>query len=173
MRKLDEAERKRRRALRYQKWKSKNSEHLKQYQAEHYLANQERKKAARRKYVAENKEKCKTADKKWYQKNVAKILPQTRARYFKNVDKNREIARRKASLVRPFLATYKLERGCIDCGYRANACALEFDHVRGVKVKEVSSFTSIEAALKEIEKCEVRCANCHRIITANRRDKNK
>ena len=49
--------------------------------------------------------------------------------------------------------------------------AKEFDHVRGEKLYNISDLTSqnfrrenIEA---EIEKCEVRCANCHRIKTFN------
>jgi hypothetical protein len=74
---------------------------------------------------------------------------------------------------RPLLDKIKIERGCADCGYNAYACALDFDHLPG----QVKNFTlsiavywrkplsDIEA---EIEKCEVVCANCHRVRTANR-----
>lgn len=66
----------------------------------------------------------------------------------------------------------KLERGCIDCGYSAHSEALDFDHRPGVEklftIGE-SVTRSWETVLAEIAKCDVRCANCHRIITAERR----
>lgn len=58
---------------------------------------------------------------------------------------------------------------CIDCG---NDCwqVLEFDHVRGHKVRGICDMIrrgmSISVIRKEIDKCEVRCANCHRLKTA-------
>ena len=62
----------------------------------------------------------------------------------------------------------KLERGCIDCGYKAHASALHFDHVDpATKKVEVSKLRcgSVDALLAEIAKCEVRCANCHAVRT--------
>jgi hypothetical protein len=63
----------------------------------------------------------------------------------------------------------KLERGCADCGYNAHAVALDFDHT-GAKMKGVSALYvhSLETLMAEIAKCEVVCANCHRIRTAQR-----
>jgi hypothetical protein len=71
------------------------------------------------------------------------------------------------------VATIKLERGCIDCGFRAHPAALQFDHrdpndkVAGVSFLAMRSapWAVIEA---EIAKCDVRCANCHAIRTAER-----
>lgn len=59
---------------------------------------------------------------------------------------------------------------CADCGGTFPPVCMDFDHVRGVKLFSVSraSTRSIETVLKEIEKCEVVCANCHRIRTASR-----
>lgn len=64
----------------------------------------------------------------------------------------------------------KLTRGCKDCGYRAHAEALEFDHL-GNKEFSISwgRTNNWEKVLLEIAKCDVVCANCHRIRTANRR----
>jgi hypothetical protein len=49
---------------------------------------------------------------------------------------------------------------------------LDFDHVRGTKhmnVKRMLAGTySLDRIFQEIEKCEVRCANCHRRVTAAR-----
>ena len=65
---------------------------------------------------------------------------------------------------------YKLEQGCVDCGER-DPTVLEFDHLRG-KVAAVSALLrythSWEALLREIEKCEVVCSNCHTRRTAER-----
>jgi aerobic-type carbon monoxide dehydrogenase small subunit (CoxS/CutS family) len=65
----------------------------------------------------------------------------------------------------------KLQRGCVDCGYNAHAEALEFDHLSG-KTAAISQMRnrSMKVVLAEIAKCEVRCANCHRVKTAERRD---
>ena len=67
----------------------------------------------------------------------------------------------------------KVERGCADCGYNAHPAALDFDHLPG----HVKSFRMASAAAgikwsvveAEMAKCEVVCANCHRIRTADRR----
>lgn len=59
---------------------------------------------------------------------------------------------------------------CIDCG-NDDPLVLEFDHINGDTKKHglskmVHDGYSWDNILKEIEKCEVRCANCHRIKTA-------
>ena len=57
----------------------------------------------------------------------------------------------------------KMAFGCIDCGYRKNPRALQFDHVRGVKQGNIGNmkFWSWGRLLEELAKCELRCANCH------------
>lgn len=72
---------------------------------------------------------------------------------------------------RKFLSDYKSSHPCVDCGEIDPVC-LDFDHVRGKKVAnicEIYKHCSLETLRKEIEKCELRCANCHRKITAKRR----
>src|SRR2546428_3678828 len=86
--------------------------------------------------------------------------------------KNRET--QKARLLRNVAATrgenrrriieYPATHPCVDCG-ETDMVVLEFDHL-GDKVADVSAYANggrtwarIQA---EIEKCEVRCANCHR-----------
>jgi hypothetical protein len=67
-----------------------------------------------------------------------------------------------------FIDEYKVTAGCVDCGYRDNPVALDFDHVRGEKLFSIGQrfhVMSDEKILDEIAKCEVRCANCHRIKT--------
>ncbi|MAY95171.1 MAG: hypothetical protein CMH84_01345 [Nocardioides sp.] len=63
----------------------------------------------------------------------------------------------------------KLARGCTDCGWRGWARGLDWDHVRGRKVTTIANmigrghpWSAIES---EMTKCEVVCANCHRVRT--------
>jgi hypothetical protein len=65
----------------------------------------------------------------------------------------------------------KLAAGCVDCGYRAHAVALDFDHRPGeVKLFSVAWGKAHAWAnvLAEMAKCDVVCANCHRIRTLAR-----
>jgi hypothetical protein len=65
--------------------------------------------------------------------------------------------------VRQKLFSYLKEHPCIDCG-EADPIVLTFDHVRGIKEFQISTkrvTSSWKKISKEIEKCEVRCFNCH------------
>lgn len=57
----------------------------------------------------------------------------------------------------------------MDCG-EADPIVLDFDHVRGEKLDNVASLITgagkFSRLMTEIEKCDVRCANCHRRKTA-------
>lgn len=81
-------------------------------------------------------------------------------------------ARTRRTNFRQEIQAIKLERGCADCGYNAHPAALDFDHRKGeVKlftIGAVGSSQSREALLAEIAKCDVVCANCHRIRTDGR-----
>lgn len=68
------------------------------------------------------------------------------------------------------VSAYKLAKGCIDCGYNSHPVALDLDHRdASMKIADVSSMvgggSSWENILAELEKCDVRCSNCHRIRT--------
>lgn len=67
----------------------------------------------------------------------------------------------------------KLESGCDDCGWAEWARGLDWDHVGGVKIGTIAiviangrPWSGIEA---EMAKCELVCANCHRVRTCERR----
>ena len=70
--------------------------------------------------------------------------------------------------IQEFIRSYKLSKGCTDCGYNKHHAALEFDHVTGEKKFNVCNARSIMQAKGEIEKCEVVCSNCHKIRTFER-----
>ena len=88
-----------------------------------------------------------------------------------------ELARRKKRtekhrrFVRHVIGEIKLILGCKHCGYDKSPYALDFHH-RDPDVKSfyVASYASkrVLAVLEEIEKCDVLCANCHRIEEAEK-----
>lgn len=60
---------------------------------------------------------------------------------------------------------------CTDCG-NTDPRVLEFDHLRDkvFNVAQMQSY-SLKRVQEEIDKCEVVCANCHKIRTYSRLDK--
>jgi len=78
-------------------------------------------------------------------------------------------ANARATSIRRWLDDHKVSAGCVDCGYNASPIPLDFDHVGDVKNLNVCNSKSIAQAQAEIALCEVRCSNCHRIKTHERR----
>lgn len=62
---------------------------------------------------------------------------------------------------------------CADCGDKFHFAAMDFDHVRGEKKgclsTMASKITTLDTLLEEMAKCEVVCANCHRVRTYHRK----
>lgn len=98
----------------------------------------------------------------YYQKNKKKLQEKNR--------KVRIVLRRKRTLL---VLKYLQTHPCVDCGETDPVC-LDFDHVKGQKINDISGMISDTYSekniLKEVEKCEVRCSNCHRKKTAKERD---
>lgn len=107
--------------------------------------------AYRRQHYLANKEKYQEMSQAWNEENQAAYIDKARR----------------------YVLDYLLEHPCIDCG-ETNPIVLEFDHVRGKKVKAISVMIHSPVSLKrlqaEIDKCEVRCANCHLRKTAKERN---
>jgi hypothetical protein len=71
---------------------------------------------------------------------------------------------------RELMLAHLMKHPCVDCG-ETDPVVLDFDHVEPAKKlfsisNGVSAKRTTAALLTEIEKCEVRCANCHRRRTA-------
>lgn len=76
---------------------------------------------------------------------------------------------KRRAAARIYVEKYKRERGCIECGEKDIRC-LQFDHINSEAKFEcvsrlISSSASIETIKTEIQKCELRCGNCHRLKT--------
>lgn len=94
------------------------------------------------------------------------------AEHYKN-NSNAYKARATASRPAQYLKTkvyvieYLKSHPCVDCGI-TDIRVLQFDHKElvGHDGKRVSShYGSMKKLIAEIDKCEVRCANCHMIRT--------
>lgn len=106
---------------------------------------------------------------------MGKTTPEVRRKHYL---KNREaqIARvsvRRARIEaenREFVSGLKSTTPCADCGVSYPPYVMDFDHVTGGKVSNVSAMMSNSRATlqAEIDKCEIVCSNCHRQRTHER-----
>ena len=79
---------------------------------------------------------------------------------------------KKKNEIKSYIRQYKEHRGCMDCGGKYPSYVLDLDHRDPSK----KSFTpahlyrtnSWNKMIIELEKCDVVCANCHRIRTKER-----
>lgn len=147
--------------------KARKAEYDRQYRAEH----SERIKQRRKVYDAAHREERRAWQRQWRRTH----LKQAAAQQHRWRDKNRaeylEYGRRwrikRSKEVRELINGIKLERGCAHCGYDKDAKALDFHHTLGDKEFNISMgivrFLAKDRVLEEIKKCQVLCANCHRI----------
>lgn len=102
----------------------------------------------------------------------------------RHYDKNKDVMiiiskfykRRQIEINQKFILSVKRRSKCVECN-NSNPIVLEFDHVRGKKAGNIADMvragSGLERIIAEIEKCDIVCANCHRIRTWRRRMKNK
>src|SRR4051794_10536145 len=101
---------------------------------------------------------CRDCSRRWYEAN--------RVQHMANTSRRTKTARQEYT---ELMRTYLLEHPCVDCG-ETDLRLLEFDHRPGEdKEVDIAQLVRTLASWKRIEremgKCDVRCANCHRIVT--------
>lgn len=104
-----------------------------------------------------NKEDQAKAAKRHYEKNRIKINKRSKERKARIRQENKQK-----------LWDYLLSKSCIDCG-ETNPIVLQFDHFRDKKLNVsdlIGGGYRWETIFDEIQKCDIRCANCHLIKTA-------
>ena len=103
---------------------------------------------------------CRECQAGWYREHATQHKAHVRA----------TSARRKRE-AREYLITH-LADGCVDCG-ESDIRVLDFDHVRGDKESTIADLVRRGAGMAklkaEVAKCEMRCRNCHAIVTVMRR----
>jgi hypothetical protein len=101
---------------------------------------------------------CSEYGKEHYQKNPAYYLAKNHVSRARSRQTNRDL-----------VFEYLLTHPCVDCGEK-NVVVLDFDHVdSATKRSDVGSMLSrrtTSAVRREMQKCVIRCANCHRRRTA-------
>ncbi len=106
--------------------------------------------------------RCKPCQKKYH----SQYYNDNKENYLDKNNKRRDIIRNK-------LLEILKNSSCKVCEENHPAC-LDFHHVRGAKRDSVSRLMaknfSWDIIEKEIEKCDIVCANCHRKITAKERN---
>lgn len=110
------------------------------------------------------KRKCRTCTsrygKKHYKDNKKKYVARVRKNNNKYSLRNKQ-----------YVLEYLLTHPCVDCG-EDDIIVLDFDHKKDKKStisKMLKKGLSLSTIKNEIDKCDVRCANCHRRKTAEER----
>lgn len=140
-------------------------------------------KEAKRKYYQENKDKIKKRRKKYYLENINRIKRYRRKNREKLRLQNRLWRKRNPKAIKNRrlqiqlnVIEYLKSHPCVDCD-NLDIRVLEFDHIKGKKYNHLSVLInerySWKTIQKEITKCVVRCANCHRIKTCERQNSMK
>jgi hypothetical protein len=90
----------------------------------------------------------------------------------KNPQQLESYAQRKSKRIEELITwvdEVKAKAPCLDCGGIFDPVCMDYDHVRGEKKFSVCQMVrmaySREAIMDEIAKCDLVCANCHRIRT--------
>ena len=168
--------------------RAKNAAYMRRWRAEHpertreidTLSKEKHKDSVRARgakwharWRAANRERSNEIVRLWAEKNREKIRAKSKVRYHADVTKSREDARNWQQNKYQFVAAIKLDSGCVDCGFKGHPHALTFDHLpqyeKKFNIGAAIRCTNKQDLLDEISKCEVRCANCHAIKTAERR----
>ena len=114
---------------------------------------------ATRQWYLDNKDKMREYRKNWYERNKESEQDKAKIRQKKiREDFNK------------WYYEYKSTLSCIQCGF-SHPAAIDFHH-RDKMDKEFNpskmrDYTNKKRFLKEIEKCDVLCSNCHRILHYN------
>lgn len=92
----------------------------------------------------------------------------------KNRQKLSEGHRCKVDVCRAFVRQFKTDNPCTDCSHKHPWYVMEFDHLHGraavgdITIARVVSTGSVSRVKREMAKCELVCANCHKARTHRR-----
>lgn len=71
-----------------------------------------------------------------------------------------------------YIREIKEKHPCVDCEQFYHFSQMDFDHVKGHKKNNLSKYANSSVSIKtikdELAKCELVCANCHRLRTWKR-----
>lgn len=104
----------------------------------------------------------------YYKLNKEKISKQRKAYRLAHPEIYRDARLKKYKITSDIVNRYK-DNPCTDCGNKYPPYAMDFDHLfdKSFNIGNARGF-NIEKLEREIEKCELVCAVCHRIRTYDR-----
>jgi hypothetical protein len=112
-------------------------------------------------------------NKAYREENRERFRMQRRAEYANNPERFKRLVKARLDKHLRILQRYKLWSGCIVCGYKENARALEFHHrdpaTKAFNVSERKGY-AWKRTKDEVRKCDVICSNCHKIKEAEKWD---
>jgi hypothetical protein len=76
---------------------------------------------------------------------------------------------------REYIKQHKTGKPCFDCGKVYPWYVMDYDHLEGKRfnIGSARKTVPLDIVKKEIKKCQVVCANCHRERTYQRQQKKK
>jgi hypothetical protein len=103
-------------------------------------------------------------------KDIEKQREAIRRHYYANRQSYIEKARKRKKDVRKWVNGIKEASACVDCNINYPYYVMDFDHIGEKKavINKLIDRCSIKGLKEEIAKCELVCANCHRIRTHKR-----
>ncbi len=138
----------------------------------YYIKNKEKILKYGSQWQKDNPEKVRGYVKKWKKNNPKKVKKQKRRYRKKYPEKLSEYERIRHRKKREYIQKYKLSKGCAICGYNKCAEALDFHHPGDKNFRiALSTGKNLEEIKKEIDKCIIHCANCHRELHAKENGK--
>lgn len=108
-------------------------------------------------YKDKNDPRNKASRRRWYKRNREAVMLE------------RKVRRRALHCE---VAWIKAQGFCLDCGKSLPPVAMDFDHVNDDKRESVAGLCgglNRTGVFREVAKCELVCANCHRVRTHKRR----
>ena len=147
----------------------KNIEQKHEYDRKYRLEHLEQIRQKNKEWRANNKERVKQLAKDWRTKNIDKVreMERIKARKWRKNNSERNMSNvhsRRLNIISQ-IWEYKKQRGCSRCPEKDPRC-LDFHH-RDPETKSfniaggMSNKLSLETLMKEIEKCDLLCRNCH------------
>lgn len=110
-----------------------------------------------------DKTKQRDAMRRWYARNRIEVLRKQAENREVAAERNKQSRRKK----REWLNALKEANPCMDCGVSYPARVMDFHHVREEKIGNLGTMLSVSASWEELKaevaKCEIICANCHRL----------
>jgi len=125
-----------------------------------------------RDWVKRNRDHCNQHQNEYWRARPKQLAAHQHAAYLRNAEARKLEMKGRRSVNRDKINLLKAAP-CVDCGCTYPSEAMDFDHVRGTKAFTIGSYSTRnwDVVLAEVAKCDLVCANCHRVRTKQRKSR--